>query len=189
MTYDEIRKKRLRESLNLDEQVDSPPVYKVTKEPEKTKDIVFYVILATIFILFHSLFAVAKVDGKSMDPTLKNNQFIMVSKTDKVDRFDIVILNEREVEAGPVKKVVKRVIGMPGDTVTVLNGELFINDKKYEEDYLDEKNIKKWKQTSFTIKIPKNHYFVMGDNRDISKDSRMVGNFVDSAVVGVKMFE
>ena len=78
---------------------------------------------------------------------------------------------------------------MPGDTVTVLNGELFINDKKYEEDYLDEKNIKKWKQTSITIKVPKNHYFVMGDNRDISKDSRMVGNFVDSAVVGVKMFE
>lgn len=186
--YNELRRKRLQESLDLNVE-DSSLLYKVDKHENTLLNTLFYVVIITATVLFYTLFAVARVDGRSMDPTLHGGQFILLSKTEKVDRFDIAVFVEREVDNGPTKKIVKRVIGLPGDTVTVINGELFINDKTYEETYLSKKNIKNWKNESFTIKVPQGHYFVLGDNRDISKDSRQVGNFKKDAVIGVKMFE
>lgn len=184
--YELERRSRLKESLNMSDDLDiDVPIYTVKKEKDSyTMYIIYGVFMSTLFILW-SLFGFAKVDGHSMDPTLHPGQRIVYSKTEPVNRFDIVILKERLQDDDAGKFIVKRVIGMPGDVVTVINGELYINDKKVDEDYLSQNLIKEFKKTSWTIKVPQGRYFVLGDNRDVSKDSRHVGNFKKSAVVGV----
>ena len=132
---------------------------------------------------------ITRVDGQSMAPTLKSGSVILVKRSEKVRRFDIVALVERVKENGPSKNIIKRVVGLPGDTITVLNGTLYINDRKYDEPYLQEKFIKEYKKSSYTLKVPKDMYFVLGDNRDVSKDSRQVGSFVKKSVVGVAMVD
>ena len=85
------------------------------------------------------------------------------------------------------KNIVKRVIGLPGDRVTVIDGVLYVNNVKYEEKYLDEKNIHLFKTVNFDTIVPEGHYFVLGDNRDVSQDSRAVGNFTEESLMGVRV--
>ncbi|MDR1012947.1 MAG: signal peptidase I [Lactobacillales bacterium] len=155
--------------------------------------IVIFMILARIFI-----FGSVIVDGHSMDPALQDKERMITFKRAEIQRFDIVVSKEPEE---PEKRIVKRVIGMPGDTITYDNDHLYINDKKHSEPYLDKfkKLLKKDKlqkayyysrvfqemaqkinaftvnynnETKFTIKVPLKHYLLLGDNRPISKDSR-----------------
>ncbi|MCC9845347.1 signal peptidase I, partial [Streptococcus agalactiae] len=89
-----------------------------------------------VFILILSLFLLSriflwqfvKVDGHSMDPTLADKEQLVVLKQTKINRFDIVVANEEE--GGQKKKIVKRVIGMPGDVIKYKNDTLTINNKK-----------------------------------------------------------
>lgn len=181
--YNQTRKQRLQSSLNIDD--GREPIYTVKKHKNEWFWYIVYGVVISLLLLFHSNFMIAKVDGASMDNTLKSGQRLLVNKKDTVERFDIVVLNEREEENGPAKKIIKRVIGMPGDVVTYINGILYINNQKVQEPYLTDENITNFKTVSFTITVPENHYFVLGDNRDVSKDSRQVGSFVDKAVIGV----
>lgn len=144
-----------------------------------------YLIIGLAFLLFHFQFMIARVSGPSMNPTLHHNQLRLVSKHDHVDRFDIVVLKERLTKQGETKDIVKRVIAFGGERVVVVNGQLFIDNVAYHEYYLDKENTKMFKQTSFEIKVPKGYVFVMGDNRDVSKDSRAVGSFKKDAILGV----
>ena len=77
---------------------------------------------------------------------------------------------------------------MPGDRVTASNGKLYINNEELAEPYLSEENIQDFKRVNWDIRVPEDHYFVLGDNRDVSKDSRAVGSFEKSSVVGVKIW-
>ncbi|HGI5199693.1 TPA: signal peptidase I [Streptococcus agalactiae] len=176
-----------------------------------------------IFILILSLFLLSriflwqfvKVDGHSMDPTLADKEQLVVLKQTKINRFDIVVANEEE--GGQKKKIVKRVIGMPGDVIKYKNDTLTINNKKTEEPYLKEytKLFKKDKlqekysynplfqdlaqsstafttdsngSSEFTTVVPKGHYYLVGDDRIVSKDSRAVGSFKKSTIVGEVKF-
>lgn len=176
-----------------------------------------------IFILILSLFLLSriflwqfvKVDGHSMDPTLADKEQLVVLKQTKINRFDIVVANEEE--GGQKKKIVKRVIGMPGDVIKYKNDTLTINNKKTEEPYLKEytKLFKKDKlqekysynplfqdlsqsstafttdsngSSEFTTVVPKGHYYLVGDDRIVSKDSRAVGPFKKSTIVGEVKF-
>lgn len=176
-----------------------------------------------VFILILSLFLLSriflwqfvKVDGHSMDPTLADKEQLVVLKQTKINRFDIVVANEEE--GGQKKKIVKRVIGMPGDVIKYKNDTLTINNKKTEEPYLKEytKLFKKDKlqekysynplfqdlaqsstafttdsngSSEFTTVVPKGHYYLVGDDRIISKDSRAVGSFKKSTIVGEVKF-
>ncbi|HGA3631906.1 TPA: signal peptidase I [Streptococcus agalactiae] len=176
-----------------------------------------------IFILILSLFLLSriflwqfvKVDGHSMDPTLADKEQLVVLKQTKINRFDIVVANEEE--GGQKKKIVKRVIGMPGDVIKYKNDTLTINKKKTEEPYLKEytKLFKKDKlqekysynplfqdlaqsstafttdsngSSEFTTVVPKGHYYLVGDDRIVSKDSRAVGPFKKSTIVGEVKF-
>ncbi|HEO3137569.1 TPA: signal peptidase I [Streptococcus agalactiae] len=176
-----------------------------------------------IFILILSLFLLSriflwqfvKVDGHSMDPTLADKEQLVVLKQTKINRFDIVVANEEE--GGQKKKIVKRVIGMPGDVIKYKNDTLTINNKKTEEPYLKEytKLFKKDKlqekysynplfqdlaqsstafttdsngSSEFTTVVPKGHYYLVGDDRIVSKDSRVVGPFKKSTIVGEVKF-
>ncbi|HEO0528015.1 TPA: signal peptidase I [Streptococcus agalactiae] len=176
-----------------------------------------------VFILILSLFLLSriflwqfvKVDGHSMDPTLADKEQLVVLKQTKINRFDIVVANEEE--GGQKKKIVKRVIGMPGDVIKYKNDTLTINNKKIEEPYLKEytKLFKKDKlqekysynplfqdlaqsstafttdsngSSEFTTVVPKGHYYLVGDDRIVSKDSRAVGPFKKSTIVGEVKF-
>lgn len=156
-----------------------------------------------------------KVDGHSMDPTLADGEHLIVLSTTSINHFDIVVAKENE--NGETKEIVKRIIGMPGDTITYKNDVLYVNGKKVKEGYLDDykKAFKKDKlqntysynslfqqlaknsnafttdsdgNTEFTVKVPKGQYYLLGDDRIVSKDSREVGTFSKSAIVGEVKF-
>ena len=133
--------------------------------------------VAVVLLLKTFLFTVIRVDGPSMRETLQNNDRLMVSVLDMrlngPERFDVVIMkypNRKE-------NFVKRVIGLPGDTLIVQEGVLYINGERYEEPYLDEGRTVRFDKSSnnFSVTLGDDEYFVMGDNRDDSNDSRNVG--------------
>lgn len=150
------------------------------------------------------LWQAVKVDGHSMDPTLAHGERLIVFNQARIDRFDIVVAQEEE--NGQKKEIVKRVIGLPGDTISYNDDTLYINGKKTVEPYLAEylkqfKNDKLQKtyayntlfqqlaetsdafttnsegQTRFEMSVPKGEYLLLGDDRIVSRDSREVGSF------------
>ena len=98
---------------------------------------VFTLIISAILLTRWLLWAPVKVDGHSMDPTLANGEYLMVLKHQSIDRFDIVVASEKD-DDGKKKEVVKRVIGLPGDSIQYENDTLYINGKKTDEPYLAE---------------------------------------------------
>ncbi|RAV80983.1 signal peptidase I [Aerococcus mictus] len=125
------------------------------------------------------------VRGASMNPTTEDSQHLIVSRLGDVDRFDIVVLDAPDNSGD---KYIKRVIGMPGDKVEYRDNQLYINDQAYNEPYLNElkaENPGKLVTENFTIeKVPEDSYFVMGDNRPVSKDSRAFGPVAGDLIYG-----
>ena len=151
---------------------------------EVGNSILYFLVLAAILIgLRHFVFTPVVVKGDSMDPTLIDGERVIALKNTEVKRFDIVTFPAPD---DPGKNYIKRVIGLPGDTVEYKNDELYINGKKYEEAYLDEFKGKLTDDQPLTYdfnlselfgseKVPEGELFVLGDNRRISKDSRIIG--------------
>lgn len=183
------RRQRLKDSLPDMKGDFNPPSYVRIKM--RSNDVWMKLIAVTLLgiaiFVFSCNFLLVRVDGHSMDPTLHSNFYFIAKKNEKPKRFDIVVLKEREKDNAPSKVIVKRVIGLPGDRVSVISGRLFVNNKEYKESYLDPANTKMFKKLNWTIQVPKDSVFVMGDNRDISKDSRIVGSFKIKAIMGVKI--
>lgn len=132
------------------------------------------------------------VSGQSMYPTLHNGDHMIMSKLGGINRFDVVILKAPDED----KEYIKRVIGMPGDTVEVKSGVLYINGKVVKQPFINSDNSKKTvfiddftlKELTGVDKVPEGKYFVMGDNRGVSKDSRMIGFIDASAIEGKAVF-
>ncbi|MFC4556929.1 signal peptidase I [Virgibacillus kekensis] len=131
------------------------------------KAILIAILLA--FLLRSFVFATSVVDGESMVPTLEDGETVLFNKFmylfDEPERGDIVIIER------PLKNYVKRIIALPGETVKVVNDTLYIDGKEYEQNFISE-NARSSTGIIGPIEVPKNQYFVMGDNRAISKDSR-----------------
>lgn len=185
MTYIDEKRKKLADSLGVRETKRTP--LELNKPKSRIIQGYLWMLFGAFLIIFNLCFSVVRVSGPSMLPTLHNNQFMLLSKYDKLDRFDIVVLKERLTEGGDSKKIVKRLVAFGGERVTVVGGELYINNVNYKEPYLDEKNVQDFKKMNFDITVPEGYVFVLGDNRDVSKDSRMVGSFKQEAVMGVKL--
>ncbi len=132
------------------------------------------------------VFFPAAVDGHSMDPTLATGDRGIVLMHKKPKRFDIVTLDSHDSEE---KIYIKRVIGLPGDHLVFQDGKLFVNDKEYQEPYLDKKLVfDEMGETltgNFEVKVPKDAYFVLGDNRGNSNDSRSIGPIKKKDIDGV----
>lgn len=130
------------------------------------------------------------VDGHSMDYTLADRERLFMWKLGEVDRFDVVII---KAPNNPKKMYVKRVIGLPGDTIEMKNDQLNLNGKTLEEPYLKAKQDEfngnftddfTLEQITGSTTVPEGKIFVMGDNRQNSLDGRSFG-FVDvDSVVG-----
>lgn len=162
------------------------------------KELIPYIIIIIVVLLVR-LFIISpvRVDGNSMYPTLNNSDYLLLEKFDKnYKRFDIVVLNYNN------EKLVKRVIGLPGDKVRYENDKLYINDKEIKETFLDQEYVKKERKknsngyftNNFNIEllgysvIPNNYYFVVGDNRNNSTDSRLIGLIHKSKIEGKVIF-
>ncbi|EUJ42202.1 signal peptidase I [Brochothrix campestris] len=141
--------------------------------------------LALTFVIRTYLFAVVKVDGASMDPTLHDGQYLALNKLKTANRFDIVVFPAPNEGKGDY---IKRVIGLPGDKIVYKDDRLYINDKAYQEPYLDEFKAKVNGRLTddFVIdELPEDSYFLMGDNRRISNDSRRFGPVEQTDIEGV----
>ena len=128
--------------------------------------------LGIAFIVRTFVFAPYIVEGASMEPTLHNHEKIFVARltiTGDIKRGEIIIIKGKE------ENYVKRVIGLPGDTVEMKNDQLLINDKVFKEPYLSH-NLKMAQKLGSRLTgdfgpiiVPRHHYFVMGDNRFIQQ--------------------
>lgn len=103
----------------------------------------FGLIIGGIVLSRIYLWTPVRVDGHSMDPTLADSEYLLVINKLPIDRFDIVVATE--TENGKTKEIVKRVIGLPGDTIEYKNDVLYINGKETDEPYLKE-YIQKFKE-------------------------------------------
>jgi len=139
--------------------------------------------LALAGILFLGINAVSarvRVDGFSMQPTLEDGEFVLVSKLNyrfgDVERGDIVVFH---FPMDPEQELIKRVIGLPGDTINVQNGTVLVNGQALNEPYIAAAPAYSGEWT-----VPEGHLFVLGDNRNDSSDSHSWGYLPFEKVVG-----
>lgn len=143
-----------------------------------------------------------RVDGPSMLPNLQNNERVITWKQAKIHRGSVVVFDANGVDPQVSQKTyyVKRVIGLPGDTVEAKNGKLYVNGKLVRQSYINKYQRKEgtgnwtlksisvqnsWLKNSGTIKVPAGEYFVLGDHRSVSNDSRYYGFVPKSKLLGV----
>lgn len=147
------------------------------------KDIYPYLIVVLVVVLIRTfIITPAIVDGPSMDPTLKNNNVILLNKIDyklnAIKRFDVVVLDWNG------EKIIKRVIGLPGEHIEYKDGNLYIDGFIQEEKFMHAKtNDFKLEQIGY-LTIPGDKYLVVGDNRMDSTDSRVIGLFDKNDILG-----
>ncbi len=126
------------------------------------------------------IFEPVKVQGRSMMNTLQDGEIMIVTKYDYIlgepERFDIITCRYPERS----EFFVKRIVGLPGDTVSVSNGYLTVNGKTYAEEYLDFRPNYSFEE----YKVPEGEYFVLGDNRSNSNDSHIIGTITRKQVLG-----
>lgn len=139
----------------------------------KIRDIVFSLLVLGIVLVFYPV----RIVGNSMFPTLRNGDLALCSRFSTIDRFDVVVVNVDNV------KIIKRVIGLPNETIEYKDNKLYINGKQVQDEY----NNGYTKDFKYSLKD--NEYFCLGDNRENSKDSREYGGFLRKQIVGEKICE
>lgn len=146
----------------------------------KIKDSISFIVIILAIILVR-LFIVTpvRVDGPSMNDTLHDGDILLLDKYDnKYERFEIVVFNYNG------ERLIKRIIGLPGEVVSYKNNKLYINGNEIEDNYgLGYTEDFELKDLNLT-KIPDNEYLVMGDNRNDSLDSRYFGTISKDKILG-----
>jgi signal peptidase I len=149
------------------------------------RDIVLAVGAAILIVVF--LYQPVKVEGTSMLPELVDQERIFVNKYlyhfEQISRKDIVVF---WFPKDPSKRYIKRVIGMPGDTVEIKDGVVYVNGARLEESYL----IPEYRdhRSNPPVTVESGHYFVLGDHRDKSNDSRNWGLVPEKYIYGKAVF-
>lgn len=151
------------------------------------------VVALSVFVVIY-LFIVQphEVKGSSMEPTFQNNEYIITDKISyrfgKPNRGDVVIF---KAPVNPDVDYIKRIIGLPGETVMVQSGRIYIDGKMLNEPYLEDLTpvfpggfIKE----GVAVSVPEDLYFVMGDNRPHSSDSREFGPIEKKLIIGKAVF-
>lgn len=148
-------------------------------------DVVETLILSVIlFAAINAVSARIRVDGASMEPTLESGEFVIVSKlaymVGRPQVGDVIVFH---YPRDPSQEYIKRVIGLPGDQISVRAGKVFINGQPLEENYIAASPVYEYTQT-----VPEDALFVLGDNRNNSSDSHNWGPVPLDYVVGKALF-
>ena len=157
--------------------------YEIT---EFIKDIFKYIILIAVIVMVRIFVLTStEVVGDSMEPNYHNGNMILVDQTtkyfDHIKRFDLVV-----VKYDQPSYIIKRVIGLPGEIIVYKEDSLYVDGKLVLEDFkvnghtydLDKE-----------IKVPEDSYFVLGDNREDSEDSRYIGSISEEDILGKLFFQ
>ncbi len=152
---------------------------------EFLKDSFKFILIICVFIcvMVYGV-SVTQVVGDSMSPTLENQEVLVLNKAkyhfSNIKRGDIIAFTYEDT-----KYLIKRVIGLPGEYVSIKDNKVYIDGYYYVEDYLKDVSVSDFELTDLGYsKIPDDMYFVLGDNRDNSLDSRKIGLVKKSDVIG-----
>ena len=141
---------------------------------EQVKEIIPYIIIIVVVLLIRTfIITPIRVNGPSMNNTLSDGEIMILNKLGKLSKNKIVV-----VDIGD-DKIIKRIIATPGDSIYCKDGKVYVNDKKIKENYI-------LNETSDFSKVylKDDEYFVMGDNRNVSLDSRSIGPIKKSQIMG-----
>ena len=141
------------------------------------KDFLPYIIIILVVVLIRTFIATpVRVDGISMNPTFDNGDILVLNKmVKKFQRMDILVFDYKG------DRLIKRLIALPGEKVSIKDNKLYINDEEIK-DYQDKVETKDY---SLDITIPEGYYFVLGDNRYESLDSRYIGLISKKDIKGI----
>ena len=135
-------------------------------------------VLVIILVLLIKRYIVSpiKVNGSSMLDTLHNGDIMILNSSayyfNDIERFDIVVVDDGN------EYIIKRVIGLPGEEIEYKNNKLYVNNKLIKNSYTNKET------EDFKYKVPNNSYYVLGDNRTNSMDSRILGAFKKNKIIG-----
>ena len=141
------------------------------------KDLVPYIVILVVVVLIRTFIVTPIiVDGDSMSPTLTDDEMMLLNKLGSIERNDIVVINNEE------GYIIKRVIALPGESIECRDGVIYINDEKYNDNFAS--------KTDDFVKqfLNDDEYFVMGDNRLVSMDSRVFGAVTKEEILGTTNF-
>lgn len=151
------------------------------------------IIMALVMVTVHYVVRPIVVVGSSMYPTLEDGEYglsnVLGAELGHIDRFDIVIIYVEEKD----EYIVKRVIGLPGETVSYTDGQLYIDGTATDEPFLDEDYMSTYADGTFMtdvepITLGDDEYYCLGDNRPHSTDSRYYGPFKESDIISKGVF-
>ena len=155
------------------------------------RDLIFALMFAALLVVF--VVQPVKVEGTSMLPRLHDGERIFVNKLiyyglPELQRGDIIVFWYPE---DPTKSYIKRIIGLPGETIEIRDGRVYVTSQGrehlLEEPYLDpQRNVSRANHTP--VEVKQHYYFVMGDNRDASSDSRIWGLVPEKYIYGKALF-
>lgn len=153
------------------------------------KEVYPYVLIIVIVVLIRTFIVTPViVSGDSMKPNLNDGELLIVRKigynSNKIKRGDIVVLKTVDSE-GNQEEIIKRVIGLPGEHISYKKNKLYVNNMLEEETYkFRDTNDFNLEEVCSCTKIPEGKFLVLGDNRPISKDSRVFGLIDEDEIVG-----
>ena len=149
------------------------------------RDLVISIVISAFIVIF--LYQPVKVEGTSMLPGLEDQERIFVNKfvyrLEPIARGDVVVFRyPRDVS----KSYIKRVVALPGDRIRIDDGRVYVNNQWLTEDYVPIQfhDLRSYPETI----VPAQHYFVLGDHRSLSNDSREFGPVPDSLITGKAVF-
>jgi signal peptidase I len=149
------------------------------------RDFFFSIVVSFFIILF--VYQPVKVEGGSMEPGLEDQERIFINKLvyrlESIERGDIIVFR---YPRDPRKSFIKRVVGLPGDRVKISAGRVYVNGERILEPYVpgEYQDSRSYPE----IEVPENNYFVLGDHRSMSNDSREFGSVPRSFIYGKAVF-
>ncbi|MEG1301119.1 MAG: signal peptidase I [Erysipelotrichaceae bacterium] len=162
------------------------------KIQSKISSILFISLVFLSILLTSLLFRVNIVNGASMEPTIHNGDILITQSSYcpwfSLERGDIVDVNAKEISVTTSDLLLKRVIGLPGETIKFDNGKVFINGIQLKEPYTRDLASNRVNTDVIETKLKKDEYFVMGDNRNNSLDSRAFGPVKKSQIIAKLFF-